>query len=131
MPAIQFSAAPWRVLSPDSLRIIQEHLKLRSKFTAKREQSYDQAVNNGEPMVRYMEYQFPGEGMEKVTDQFMLGDTLLVAPIYKKGATDRDVVLPQGKWRLEGEILTGGQTLRLTPSSPGPLVLELEVEQQS
>jgi len=128
MPAIQFSAAPWRVLSADSLKIIHEHLALRSKLSAEREQSYHQAVTYGEPMVRYMEYQFPGEGMETVTDQFMLGDTLLVAPIYIKGATDRDVVLPQGRWRFEGEILTGGQTLRLTPSSPGPMVLELELE---
>lgn len=31
------------------------------------------ASKTGEPIVRYMEYEFPNEGYENIKDQFMLG----------------------------------------------------------
>lgn len=34
-----------------------------------------------------------------IDDQYMLGDTILVAPIVKEGAKKRDVYLPIGKWK--------------------------------
>lgn len=33
-----------------------------------------------------------------VEDQFMLGDSILVAPVMEKGALSRKVILPEGKW---------------------------------
>lgn len=127
MPAIQFSAAPWRILSPANLDLIHKHLALRSKYTAFREQGYEAAVNSGEPIIRYMEYQFPGEGMEKVTDQFMFGDRLLVAPIYKQGGESREVDVPAGTWMFEDRIIQSrGETMVLTPKKGLPVVLELQ-----
>ena len=32
-----------------------------------------------------------------VEDEFLLGDSLLVAPVLEEGATKRDVYLPQGR----------------------------------
>ena len=52
------------------------------------------AAQTGEPIVRYMEYCFPHQGMATVQDQFMLGDSLLVAPVLTKGDRTRNVVLP-------------------------------------
>jgi len=55
-----------------------------------------------------MEYAFPGQGFEAVNDQFMLGETILVAPVDKKEAS-RKVVLPKGKWLSdEGKKYKGG-----------------------
>ena len=48
-------------------------------------------------MLRAMEYEFPGEGAEKVIDQFMLGSKLLVAP-----QTDRALPAQELKARLAG-----------------------------
>ncbi|MED5017470.1 glycoside hydrolase family 31 protein [Paenibacillus chibensis] len=128
MPAIQFSAAPWRVLSPESLKIIQHHLELRSTFAAQRAKALRTAVTEGEPILRYMEYQFPGEGLEKITDQFMLGDRILVAPIYTKGAESRNVAVPRGSWLFDGQvIISQGETMKLTPPKGVPVILELQI----
>ena len=59
-------------------------------------------------MVRSMEYQFPGHGWEQVTDQFLMGDDLLVAPQTVKGAAARAVAIPPGKWRADdGTVYSG------------------------
>ena len=59
-----------------------------------------------------MEYEFPNQGFEEVTDQFMLGSDLLVAPVVEKGKDTKDVILPKGKWQDEdGNIYEGGCTL--------------------
>ena len=66
--------------------------------------------------MRSMEYEFPGEGFETVTDQFVLGSNLIVAPVLKKGAVTREVKLPSGKWRyVDGKIYDGG---KVTVSAP-------------
>ena len=62
----------------------------------------------GEPIVRYMEYVFPGQGFEKTTDQFMLGDTILVAPVMTKGTFSKTVKLPEGRWRFGSRVYDGG-----------------------
>ena len=59
-----------------------------------------------------MEYCFPHQGMETVQDQFMLGDSLLVAPVLTKGDRTRNVVLPTGRWKyVDGTVYDGGRTV--------------------
>jgi alpha-glucosidase (family GH31 glycosyl hydrolase) len=73
----------------------------------------------GEPIVRSMEFVFPGQGMERVMDQFMVGEDLLVAPVWKQGEVARSVRLPEGQWRCvglgetEGDVLNGGRDVIL------------------
>ena len=63
-----------------------------------------------------MEYMYPNQGYEKIIDQFIIGDKILVAPIVKKGTIERDVILPEGSWRNEitGETFEGGVTVKVT-----------------
>jgi len=57
-----------------------------------------------------MEYRFPKQGFEKVMDQFMLGETILVAPVATNEIS-REVILPKGKWvDDDGKIYKGGKT---------------------
>lgn len=66
-------------------------------------------------MLRYLEYEFPHEGLARVIDQFMLGDRLLVCPVLKSGARSRRVVLPSGRWKgFDGALYEGGQTLEVS-----------------
>ena len=67
-------------------------------------------AETGEPIVRSMEYAFPGQGFESCTDQYMLGDRYLVAPMMAPGHS-RTVRLPKGRWQDEnGKVYKGGRT---------------------
>lgn len=68
------------------------------------------SAQTGEPIVRAMDYMFPGEGFEECNDQYMLGDKYLVAPVTDSGVS-RSVKLPKGKWVDEnGRRYKGGKT---------------------
>lgn len=68
----------------------------------------------GEPILRCLEYNDPHCGYEHITDEFMLGEDILVAPILKKGAFEKDIIFPQGTWIDEdGNTYAGGKTHRV------------------
>ncbi|MBR1921063.1 MAG: glycoside hydrolase [Kiritimatiellae bacterium] len=111
-PMMQFSAAPWRLLDARHLAAVRRAAWTRMKFADRFVALAKECARTGEPMLRNMEYAFPGHGWEKVADQFMMGDFLLVAPQTVKGAPARAVVIPPGRWRSdEGEAVTGPCTL--------------------
>ena len=59
--------------------------------------------------MRLMEYSFPGQGFEECTDQYMLGEKYLVAPVMSAENT-RAVKLPEGKWKDDqGKVYKGGK----------------------
>ena len=108
-PMMQFSVSPKRILSEDGMRHVLTVTKLHGEYSDLILQLAERASNTGEPIMRYMEYEFPGEGFDAVTDQFMLGDKILVAPVLEQGCRTRKVQLPKGKWRyLDGMELEGG-----------------------
>ena len=114
MPMMQFSAAPWRVLSPPNAGLCIAAAALHHRFAATIVALARQAAVSCEPIVRYMEYQFPHQGLADVTDQFMLGEDILVAPVLRKGDTGRRVRLPAGSWRYcDGTVFAGGQTVQV------------------
>lgn len=59
MPAIQFSATPWRVLSEEDNRRIHCQLALRKAYWEDIWQAMEHCRKTGEPVVRYTKYEFP------------------------------------------------------------------------
>jgi alpha-glucosidase (family GH31 glycosyl hydrolase) len=107
MPMMQFSVAPWRILDASHLQAVKKAVALRQKCTPYLMQTVKQSVVTGEPIVRNMEYEFPGQGLDTVKDQFMLGKMLMVAPVVEKGDR-RKIIFPKGKWQSEeGKIYKG------------------------
>ena len=125
MPAIQFSAAPWRVLTEKELKQIHRQLELRKQYLPYLLQQIKQSAKTGEPVVRYMEYEYPNQGCERILDQFMLGDALLVAPVLEKGAKKRKVWIPKGSWNCRGNrIESSGEWKEFVEENWLPIVLE-------
>ena len=111
-PMMQFSWAPWRMLDKEHAALCLGATKLRAQFKDYIMRCVKYAAITGEPILRSMEYSYPHCGFEKITDQFLLGEELLVAPVIEQGATERSVVLPEGKWYYLGkEVLDGGKTV--------------------
>ena len=51
-----------------------------------------------------------------MTDVFMLGDDILVAPLVNEGTRTRTVCLPEGEWEyVDGIVCTGGRTVVPAP----------------
>jgi len=110
MPMMQFSVSPWRVLDATHLESVKNAVKIRTKFTPLIMNLARQSAKTGEPIVKNMEFVFPEKGYESITDQFMLGDKLLVAPMVDNKVT-RNVILPIGKWQADdGKIFQGGKS---------------------
>jgi alpha-glucosidase/alpha-D-xyloside xylohydrolase len=76
-----------------------------------------QARSSGMPMMRSMWLHYPNDKKARaIGDQYLWGRDLLIAPVYEKGATSRDVYLPAGQWYdwWTGEVETGGRTVQRT-----------------
>lgn len=115
MPMMQFSVAPWRVLSKENAAICLTMSKLHEDFGEHILNLANEASKTGEPIVKPMELAFPGNGYEMVKDQFVLGNDIIVAPVVEKGVRSRKVILPIGTWQAEdGVKYSGGQTIEVS-----------------
>jgi len=115
MPMMQFSVAPWRVLSKDNAAICLRMSKLHEEFGEHILNLAKEASQTGEPIVKPMELAFSGNGYELIKDQFVLGNDIIVAPVVEKGVRSRKVVLPIGTWQAEdGVKYSGGRTIEVS-----------------
>lgn len=58
-----------------------------------------EAHDRGLPLMRAMWIHYPGDQVARAKgDQFLWGRDLLIAPVYRKGATTRSLYLPAGDW---------------------------------
>ncbi len=114
MPMMQFSVAPWRVLSPENNAICREMAELHAKFGEEILEMAKQSSKTGEPIVKPLCWYWPESGYEQIQDQFILGDSIMVAPVIKKGARSRELVIPEGTWKGDdGSTVTGPKTISI------------------
>jgi len=114
MPMMQFSVAPWRILNKENLTICKNMANLHYTMGSEIMSLAKECAVSGEPMVRNLEYEFPGKGYEQIKDQFMLGSKIMVAPSVQKGERSREVIFPEGKWQGEdGSIVNGPAKVKI------------------
>ncbi len=114
MPMMQFSVAPWRVLSGENMKLCRDMALLHEKMGPEILAIARASAQSGEPMVRHLEYMYPHQGYAQIKDQFMLGDSVLVAPVLDKGGRNRTVVFPTGTWKGDdGSVVTGPQEVEI------------------
>lgn len=111
-PMMQFSIAPWRILDEEHREYVKEAQKLHSDMGEEIYRLAQNSAKTGEPMMKALDYVYPDCGYETVTDQFILGNDILVAPVLEKGAVSREIVFPNGKWKdSKGNIIEGPDKL--------------------
>jgi alpha-glucosidase (family GH31 glycosyl hydrolase) len=114
MPMMQFSVAPWRILSKQNLKICKDMAELHKNMGEEILKLAKESAVTGEPIVRNMEYVFPHSGYSEIKDQFMLGNSILVAPVIEKNSFSREIVFPPGKWvGDDGNIVTGPSKIKV------------------
>lgn len=126
MPAMQFSAAPFRIMSRENFACILKSIEVRKRFLPYILEELRKSSRTGEPLIRYLAYEFPEEHVENVTDQFMLGGNYLVAPVYEKGKTGRSLYLPKGTWRQYGgkKRQSQGERMECESEAGVPIIFE-------
>ena len=91
---------PW-LFDEEACDVLRKFVKLRCRLMP---YLYQQAViahEKGTPMMRPMFVEFPGDRVcETLDKQYMMGDALLVAPVFKESG-EVEYYLPEGKWHKE------------------------------
>ncbi|MBQ9782131.1 MAG: glycoside hydrolase [Clostridia bacterium] len=118
-PMMQFSWAPWRVLNKENLELVKKAYKLHLSMANEIYSIVEKSFTTGEPILRAIEYNYPNQGYEKIMDEFMIGEDILVAPVSTPNTYSKDVVIPNGKWKSSfGIVYEGGKTYHIeTPLS--------------
>ena len=116
MPCMQFSYALWRGASSQEVReevkrSVDLHTSLKDYIT----ETIKKSETTGEPIMRPLEYDFPGEGYAEVKDCFMLGEKYLVAPVTKPNQSTLTLRLPSGyQWKYaDGKVYRGGEEVEV------------------
>jgi alpha-glucosidase (family GH31 glycosyl hydrolase) len=105
---------------PEVAGHIRDAIKLRMRLLPYLYTAFAQYHFNGTPVIRPMPLvadPAPDRRAPEIKDQYMFGDSLLVAPIAP-GAKRRSVVLPAGKWFdfHTGRLAGANQTIEVTPA---------------
>lgn len=96
-------------------RMVAVHDALEPLFTELAQEAEATSV----PMVRHLMLDWPDDPETwPLSDQFALGDGMIVAPVVEPGATTRELYLPEGDWYhlWTGDIYSG--PIRLTVDAP-------------
>src|SRR5690606_34187312 len=115
---------PWTY--PEVLEKVRRLLAFRTALLPYLRELSRQAAAHGTPVTRPFVYQFPQwRAGWRESFSYMLGDSLLVAPVYQEGATRRQVLLPPGEWQSlgTGEVVAGDAVVVLDAPLGVPVAL--------
>lgn len=104
---------PW-LFDEESVDVLRMFTKLKHRLMPYLWAKAIEAHETGIPVMRSMLLEFPDDPACTYLDQqFMLGDSLLVAPVFTVNGSV-EYYLPAGKWRkvLTGEFVDGGRWMK-------------------
>lgn len=101
---------PWQ-FGEEVVSIYRKYVKLRYQFLPYLYDLFYMGEQTGLPVMRPLVLHYPqDEQTFNLNSEFLVGDSLLVAPVLEQGATKKMVYLPQGDWYdyWTGEKISGG-----------------------
>lgn len=118
MPLLQFSVGPWH-FDEEAVRLCREASELHIRYAPYIISLAKAFPKTGEPILRPLWYNAPDDPeTHSISDQFMLGNDIVVAPVMTKGAVTRRLYLPKGTWTdlKSGKAVEGGRWLDAYPA---------------
>jgi alpha-glucosidase (family GH31 glycosyl hydrolase) len=129
MPMMQFSYAPWK-LTKQSVDICRKYAQLHEQLGDYIYALACKSSQTGDPIIKPLFYDNPlDEDAYLISDEFLLGERILVAPVLKQGIVTRDIYLPEGTWNdfWSGTLYEGGITLKNYPAPLETLPIFIKV----
>ena len=102
---------PWQ-FDETTIDAVRKTVKLRYRFIPYIYDLAHECEKTGAPIVRPLVYEYPAdEHVRNISDEYMLGSFVLVAPVIAPGKEAREVYLPDGDWYdyYTGEKYSGGR----------------------
>jgi alpha-D-xyloside xylohydrolase len=106
---------PWHY-DEEAVAVLSKFTKLKCSLMPYLFRAAIQSHEKGTPMLRAMMLEFPDDpACEYLERQYMLGDSLLVAPVFSHDGTV-DYYVPEGKWTslLDGNVREGPRWVKET-----------------
>lgn len=96
-----------------ALGIIKKCINTRAMLLPYIYNQFYQHWKNGDAVMRPLSYEFKGTKYERISDQYMIGPYLMVAPFVDIDSKTRTVVLPPGEWfsMADGKWIKGGRNI--------------------
>ncbi|GBP18686.1 Myogenesis-regulating glycosidase [Eumeta japonica] len=103
LPAMQYSFVPWE-FDNETAEISKKYTELHSAHAGDIYEAILASVETGQPVNAPLWWADPyDEQALGIWDEFLLGERILVAPVFNEGAVSRDIYLPAGVWYAEGD----------------------------
>ncbi|XP_037915972.1 myogenesis-regulating glycosidase isoform X2 [Hermetia illucens] len=112
-PSRQFSHLPSEFKNEEVMEMVKDLTKIHQETVVPvLERFLTDAMNEGLPLIRplwMLDSQDPA--CLSVSDEFSVGEDIIVAPILEQGQLAREVYLPQGVWRdgIDGSMRKGSR----------------------
>jgi alpha-glucosidase (family GH31 glycosyl hydrolase) len=133
MPLIYASTSPVRVYDfvnkkwvdydAETAKLYTRALKIHQRLSPYILKQVKRTLKTGAPIMQPLFFEYPSDqAAYTITDEWLLGDSLLAAPLLSPG-TSRDIHLPPGTWYdvARGKVVRGD--LRAYPADLGTLPL--------
>ena len=114
LPSMQFSIPPW-LYNDTVVEIAQKYTKLHEQYSDIIIGLARESVHTGSPIIRPLWWLEPfNEDALICDDEFLVGDTILVAPVLEQGSRTRDIYIPPGTWydMLSNATVKGGTWMK-------------------
>ncbi|KAJ8714339.1 hypothetical protein PYW07_002564 [Mythimna separata] len=119
MPSLQFSYVPWDY-DNETVAISKTFVSLHEQYAPEIIAACKKAVADGSPVNMPIWWIAPNDTTAHgIWDEYLLGETILVAPVVTENARSRDIYLPAGTWYEQGDsskVVTGPVTLTNYPA---------------
>ncbi|MHA1784631.1 MAG: glycoside hydrolase family 31 protein [Candidatus Helarchaeota archaeon] len=106
---------PWQ-FGEEALDIMKKYIKLRYRWMPYFYNLFVECSENGLPPMRPLLLEFQDdEACHEIEDEFLWGDSILIAPVVKKNLKLQEIYIPEGTWfnYWTGKKYQGKKTIKL------------------